>query len=70
MLGALLDVVVTVACLVLMLRAAGWALRGGRPRVSRGYGQGFTGGGAALVVILMVGTVVTFALALVTGRVW
>lgn len=69
MFGALLDVLLTVGCLVLMLKAAGWALRGGRPQV-RVRGGGYSGGSAALVLVLVVGTVVTFVLALVTGHVW
>jgi hypothetical protein len=60
------DVLVTLLCLVLLLKAAGWTL-GDRRRVR--VRSGYTGLGAAAVV-LAVGTLVTFVIAVVLGHVW
>ena len=63
----MVSIFATLLCLVLITRAAEWTL-GNRSRVRGGSGYG--GGCAATVVVLVVGTVLTFAVALVTGHVW
>ncbi|MCD0449647.1 hypothetical protein LO762_10665 [Actinocorallia sp. API 0066] len=64
----MVSIFATLLGLYLVTRAAGWTLRD--PYRMRGGRAGYGGGMAATLLVLIVGTVITFVVAAVTGQVW